>query len=63
MSNSDSSALASPNQPAAADTTLIEDDFSWENFCYAAGRSNRLNTDEVTEQTVGKRQLVPPAGW
>ena len=43
----------------------LEDDgypwlaFSWENFCYAAGRSNRLSTDEVTEQTVGKGSWFP----
>jgi len=28
--------------------------FSWENFRYSAGRSNRQNKDENTEETVGK---------
>lgn len=33
--------------------------FSWENFRYAAGRSNRLNTDENTELVVGKGSWFP----
>lgn len=33
--------------------------FSPENFRYSAGRSNRLNTDEVTDQTVGKGSWFP----
>lgn len=33
--------------------------FSWENFRYAAGRSNRLNTDEATEAVVGKGSWFP----
>lgn len=43
----------------------VEDDgypwlaFSWENFRYAAGRSNRLNTDEATEAVVGKGSWFP----
>ena len=43
----------------------IEDDgypwlaFSWENFRYSAGRSNRLNTDEATEAVVGKGSWFP----
>lgn len=43
----------------------VEDDgypwlaFSWVNFCYAAGRSNRLNTDEATEAVVGKGSWFP----
>lgn len=43
----------------------VEDDgypwlaFSWENFCYSAGRSNRLNTDEATEVVVGKGSWFP----
>ena len=43
----------------------IEDDgypwlaFSWDNFRYAAGRSNRLSTDEVTDEVVGKGSWFP----
>lgn len=43
----------------------VEDDgypwlaFSWENFRYSAGRSNRLNTDEATETVVGKGSWFP----
>lgn len=43
----------------------VEDDgypwlaFSWENFRYSAGRSNRLNTDEGTEAVVGKGSWFP----
>lgn len=33
--------------------------FSWENFRYSAGRSNRLNTDEATETVVGKGSWFP----
>lgn len=33
--------------------------FSVDNFRYSAGRSNRLSTDEVTEQTVGKGSWFP----
>lgn len=33
--------------------------FSWDNFRYAAGRSNRLNTDEATDKTVGKGSWFP----
>ena len=33
--------------------------FSWENFRYSAGRSNRLNTDEATEDVVGKGSWFP----
>lgn len=33
--------------------------FSWENFRYAAQRSNQLNTDENTDQTVGKGAWFP----
>lgn len=33
--------------------------FSWENFRYSAGRSNRLSTDEETEQVVGKGSWFP----
>jgi len=33
--------------------------FSWENFRYAAQRSNQLNTDEQTEETVGKGAWFP----
>lgn len=33
--------------------------FSWENFRYSAGRSNRLNTDEVTDAVVGKGSWFP----
>lgn len=33
--------------------------FSWENFRYSAGRSNRLNTDETTEEVVGKGSWFP----
>lgn len=33
--------------------------FSWENFRYSAGRSNRLNTDEVTDAVVGKGNWFP----
>jgi hypothetical protein len=43
----------------------IEDDgypwlaFSWDNFRYSAGRSNRLNKDEVTDETCGKGGWFP----
>jgi hypothetical protein len=43
--------------------------FSWENFCYSAGRSNRLSTDEATQAVVGKGSWFPlldgsvRAGW
>ena len=33
--------------------------FSWENFRYSAGRSNRLSTDENTQETVGKGSWFP----
>jgi hypothetical protein len=33
--------------------------FSWENFRYAAQRSNQLNTDEGTNETVGKGAWFP----
>lgn len=33
--------------------------FSWENFRYSAGRSNRLSTDEVTDQVAGKGRWFP----
>lgn len=33
--------------------------FSWENFRYAAQRSNQLNTDEDTDETVGKGSWFP----
>jgi len=33
--------------------------FSWENFRYAAQRSNQLNTDTQTDQTVGKGAWFP----
>jgi len=33
--------------------------FSVENFRYAAGRSNRLSTDEATDKTVGKGSWFP----
>ncbi len=33
--------------------------FSVENFRYAAGRSNRLSTDEITEKVVGKGSWFP----
>ena len=33
--------------------------FSWENFRYAAQRSNQLNTDEETEEVVGKGAWFP----
>lgn len=43
----------------------VEDDgypwlaFSWENFRYSAGRSNRLSTDESTAEVVGKGSWFP----
>ena len=43
----------------------LEDDgypwlaFSWENFRYSAGRSNRLSTDEATDTVVGKGSWFP----
>jgi hypothetical protein len=43
----------------------VEDDgypwlaFSWGNFRYSAGRSNRLNKDEVTDETCGKGSWFP----
>ncbi len=33
--------------------------FSWENFRYSAGRSNRLSTDENTQETIGKGSWFP----
>ncbi|AZF45469.1 hypothetical protein [Pseudomonas sp. R2-7-07] len=33
--------------------------FSWDNFCYTAGRSNSVNKDEATETTVGKGSWFP----
>lgn len=33
--------------------------FSWDNFRYSAGRSNRLSTDEETELVVGKGSWFP----
>ena len=33
--------------------------FSWENFRYSAGRSNRLSTDEDLDETVGKGSWFP----
>ncbi|WP_230855372.1 hypothetical protein [Pseudomonas putida] len=50
---------------AAKRAEALEDDgypwlaFSFENFRYSAGRSNRLSTDENTEQTVGKGSWFP----
>jgi len=50
---------------AAKRSDASEDDgypwlsFSIENFRYSAGRSNRLSTDEATEQVVGKGSWFP----
>lgn len=33
--------------------------FSWDNFRYSAGRSNRLSTDEATDEVVGKGSWFP----
>ena len=33
--------------------------FSWANFRYAAGRCNRLSTDEITNEVVGKGSWFP----
>lgn len=33
--------------------------FSWDNFRYSAGRSNRRSTDEVTDKVVGKGSWFP----
>jgi hypothetical protein len=33
--------------------------FSWDNFRFSAGRSNRASTDEDTEETVGKGSWFP----
>ncbi len=50
---------------AAKRADATEDDgypwlaFSVENFRYAAGRSNRLSTDEATDKTVGKGSWFP----
>lgn len=33
--------------------------FDWDNFRYSAERSNRLSTDEVTSETVGKSSWFP----
>lgn len=50
---------------AAKRADATEDDgypwlaFSVENFRYSAGRSNRLSTDEATEETVGKGSWFP----
>jgi type I restriction enzyme, S subunit len=56
MSNSDSSALASPNQPAAADTTLIEDDLpsSWLLTSLGSvvdyGRTSKAEPEDIADQ-------------
>lgn len=50
---------------AAKRADNLEDDgypwlaFSWENFCYSAGRSNRLSTEEAAEKVVGKGSWFP----
>lgn len=50
---------------AAKRTNGAEDDgypwlaFSWANFRYAAGRCNRLSTDEITNEVVGKGSWFP----
>ncbi|MCZ4303421.1 hypothetical protein O4G98_01630 [Zoogloeaceae bacterium G21618-S1] len=50
---------------AAKRSDAAEDDgypwlaFSIDNFRYSAGRSNRLSTDEATEETVGKGSWFP----
>lgn len=33
--------------------------FSWDNFRYSAGRSNRLSKDEITDETCGKGSWFP----
>ncbi|WP_244471899.1 hypothetical protein [Rhizobium phaseoli] len=33
--------------------------FNWDNFRYSAGRSNRLSTDEETDETAGKSSWFP----
>lgn len=53
-----------PKKEAKRSATVDDDGypwlaFSWENFRYSAGRSNRLSTDEVTEQVVGKGSWFP----
>jgi hypothetical protein len=53
-----------PKSEAKRDAQLKDDGypwlaFSWENFRYSAGRSNRLSTDEDLNETVGKGSWFP----
>lgn len=53
-----------PKAEAQRDDGSVDDGypwlaFSWENFRYASGRSNRLSTDEVTDVVVGKGSWFP----
>lgn len=53
-----------PKSEARRSDTEIDDGypwlaFSWDNFRYAAGRSNKLTTDEDTDEVVGKSSWFP----
>lgn len=53
-----------PKKAAKRSDALEDDGYPWlafsiENFRYSAGRSNRLSTDEETEQVVGKGSWFP----
>jgi hypothetical protein len=53
-----------PKKAAKRADELTDDGYPWlafsvDNFRYSAGRSNRLNTDEATDQTVGKGSWFP----
>lgn len=53
-----------PKKAAKRSDTLEDDGYPWlafsiENFRYSASRSNRLSTDEETEQVVGKGSWFP----
>jgi len=53
-----------PKKAAKRSDSLEDEGYPWlafsiENFRYSAGRSNRLNIDEPTDQTVGKGSWFP----
>lgn len=53
-----------PKKAAKRSDTSEDDGYPWlafslENFRYSAGRSNRLSTDEVTQEVVGKGSWFP----
>lgn len=53
-----------PKNEAKRDGGIADDGypwlaFSWDNFRYSAGRSNRLSKDEMTDETCGKGSWFP----